>query len=149
MNNPALEHLKARARILHRQIRETDPTVQRKDCLATIAREHGFTGWPHAVAVLSGEETRDFGTLLYPRHGAAYWNIWSAHYEEAARIRAEHGGFLLAYKTHFFITDQYFVEALGLDPDDPDWERIGRDWARPADLEARTRLYAKLLKVAA
>ncbi|MBC7171580.1 MAG: hypothetical protein H5U40_04100, partial [Polyangiaceae bacterium] len=69
-----------------------------------------------------------------------------ASYEEASTIRAEHGGYLLAYKRHFFIVDSYFIETLGLDPADPDWERIGRDWARPLAPEARTRLYERLIR---
>jgi len=32
---------------------------------------------------------------------------------------------------------------MGLDPSDPDWERIGRDGARPADEQAYQRLRAK------
>ena len=45
------------------------------------------------------------------------------------------------------IVDRYFIETLGLDPEDPDWEAIGRDWVRPASLKARERLYAKLIRV--
>ena len=38
--------------------------IRRRHCLAVIARELGFRGWPHAVQVLSGLEKNDFGTLL-------------------------------------------------------------------------------------
>jgi hypothetical protein len=34
---------------------------------------------------------------------------------------------------------------LGFDPDDPDWDRIGRDWVKPRDRTARARLYGKLI----
>ena len=37
------------------------------------------------------------------------------------------------------------MDALGLDPDDPDWAAIGWDWARPRSPAARRRLYARLL----
>jgi hypothetical protein len=97
------------------------------------------------VAVLGGESPEDFGTLLSPRGAEAHWNIWCARYEEARRVRQEHGGFLLAYKRHFFIVDEHYVRTLGLDPEDPDWERMGRDWARPRDVSARGRLYARLI----
>ncbi|MEE8524226.1 MAG: hypothetical protein V3T72_09870 [Thermoanaerobaculia bacterium] len=161
--------LKAGARILHRQAqaRDTDALrrlhtlpelrdldgaeiadrVRRRHCLAVIARELGFDGWPQAAAVLRGDrDATDFGTLLYPSGAAAHWNIWSASYDEAKTIRAQHGGYLLAYKRHFFIVDRHFIETLGLDPEDPDWEAIGRDWARPKKVEARGRLYAKLIR---
>jgi hypothetical protein len=68
----------------------------------------------------------DFGTLLYPDGADAHWNIWSASYAEARSIRAHYGGYLLAYRRHFFIVDRYFIETLGLLPEDPDWELIGR-----------------------
>jgi hypothetical protein len=58
----------------------------------------------------------------------------------------EHGGYLLAYRRHFFIVDRYSIETLGLHPDDPDWELIGRDWVRPRRADARERLYAKLIQ---
>jgi len=160
--------LKDRARILHRQIDAGDPDalrrvrqlddfrglaadasrerVRRRHCLAAIATELGFDGWPHAVAVLSGKESRDFGTLLYPRGADAHWNIWSASYEEAKAIREQHGGYLLAYRRHYFIADRHFITTIGLNPDDPDWQLIGRDWVKPRRVEARERLYGELIR---
>lgn len=155
-----VDDLKAQARIFHRLATARDPAalarlqaarvseqpIQRRHCLTVLARELGFGGWPHAVSVLGGEAVTDFGTLLYPPGSAAHWNIWSASYEEARSIRLEHGGYLLAYKRQFLIVDVHFIETLGLDPHDPDWERIGRDWIQPADAGARARLYDKLVR---
>ena len=163
-----ISDLKARARILHRQIgqgeshamartrqlpefRDQDlsslrASVRRRHCLAVVARELGFQGWPHAVGVLRGTDSNDFGTLLYPDGADAHWNIWSASYAEARAIREQHGGYLLAYRRHFFIVDRYFIETLGLRPEDPDWELIGRDWVRPRQADARERLYGKLIQ---
>lgn len=160
--------LKAQARILHREVRAGEPLavarvqgleelrgqnptsvtaqIRRRHCLTVIARELGFQGWPHAVAVLRGADSSDFGTLLYPKGAHVHWNIWSASYDEAQAIREQHGGYLLAYRRHFFITDRYFIETLGLDPDDRDWELIGRDWVRPRRTDARERLYGKLIR---
>ena len=163
-----LDELKHGARILQRQAQSHDGTalerlralpelsklddaalaaeVQRRHCLAVVARELGFAGWPQASAVLGGDTVEDFGTLLWRPALSVFSNIWSAHYDEARRLREETGGYLLVYRKHFFIVDRYYVEALGLDPDDADWERLGRDWARPADPEARERLYARLIR---
>lgn len=163
-----IDDLKVRARMLQREVEAKAPEAltrlrslpelrqlddvglveqtQRRHCLSLIARELGFAGWSHLTAVMHGEQNDDFGTLLYPKGAAAMWNIWSASYDEARAIRAEHGGYLLPYRRQFFISDRYFVEMLGLDPDDPDWHHIGRDWARPGDLAARDRLYAALIK---
>ncbi len=123
-----VEELKDKARVLHASVKRQDAAgvarlrtlpelksldetalleqVQRKHCLAVIARELGFSGWSHAVAILEGRPSEDMGTLLSPPGAAAHWNIWSAHYEEARSIRAEHGGYLLAYKRHFFVVDR-------------------------------------------
>jgi hypothetical protein len=162
-----MSDLKAQARILHRQAVERHPAalarvqrlgalagdaasvplrIRRRHCLTVIARELGFHGWQHAVAVLRGTDSLDFGTLLYPNGAEVHWNIWSASYEEARAIRAQHGGYLLAYRRHFFIADRYFIATLGLDPADPDWQLIGRDWVRPARVDARERLYGKLIR---
>jgi len=119
--------------------------IRRRHCLAVIARELGFNGWTHALSVLTGQHNDDFGRLLSPPGANAHWNIWSASYDEARAIRAEHGGYLLAYQRHFFIVDRYYLETLGLDPDDADWDRMGRDWVHPREPAARARLYAKLI----
>ncbi|MDD9965333.1 MAG: hypothetical protein OXR73_03845 [Myxococcales bacterium] len=168
----AVEDLKARARILHREAREEVPgalsrlrahpeladldgsvvadRVQRKHCLWVVAREHGFRDWVHARTVLSADgQVPDFGTLLVPSRCCVHWNIWSADYDEARRIRSEHGGYLLAYRNQFLIVDEHYLETLGLGADDPDWAAIGRDWVKPLNPLARARLYARLLRGAA
>ena len=114
--------------------------VQRRHCLTAIGRALGFSGWPHARSVVAGESVHDFGTLMHRESGGAYWNIWSARYDEASTIRREHGGYLLAYRRQFLIVEAPFVQWLGIDPADADWAHIGRDWARPADRTAWSRL---------
>lgn len=165
---PAVASLKHYARILHRRIQQgepqavrtlralrefadTDPArlpdaIQRKHCLTVTALQLGFQSWPHALEVLEGTETaEDFGKLLYPSTCHGHYNIWSASYDEARGIRQEHGGYLLAYRRQFLIVDHNYIESMGLDPADPDWEAIGRDWVKPNDLAARARLYEKLV----
>ena len=161
--------LRSRARVLHRaaqagearilarhrrlrELRKLDDgtlakTLRRRHSLALVASELGFSGWAHAVQILSGEREvgSGYGTLLCPDRCFAHWNIWSASYEEARSIRAEHGGFLLAYRDHFLIVDRHFIATLGLDPDDPGWAAIGRDWIRPADPSVRSRFYGEIL----
>lgn len=152
-----IEELKSEARVLHRQAQRDDAealrrlrlaegeAVLRRHCLAAIARELGFTGWPAAVAAIEGDQCRDFGTLLYPPGGSAHTNIWCASYEQAREIHRERGGYLLAYRTQFFLCDRYFIETIGVDPDDDDWARIGHDWARPSERQARERLYRNVI----
>jgi hypothetical protein len=65
---------------------------------------------------------------------------WFTSYEEARSAREAEGGFLFPYQHHFFVASAAAVRELGLDPDDPDWERIGWDWVRPLDHAAWGRL---------
>jgi len=75
---------------------------------------------------------------------AVFLNHWFSDYAGArAHLDAE-GGFLFPYGSHFFVTCAGAIRERGLDPDDPDWERIGWDWARPADVAARERLQSQL-----
>ena len=159
--------LKAHARVLHRRAVSGDAValqrtrllpelkklsdaelmqqLKRRQCLAVVAKQLGFVHWEHARAVLTAREQTDFGTLLYPQSCGGHYNIWSASYNEAREIRAAHGGYLLAYKRQFLIVEDGYIDSMGLDPADPDWEHIGRDWVQPKDQKARERLYQKLV----
>jgi hypothetical protein len=168
----AIRELKTRAEILHGRIQTNDhraigrlrvlpqfrrasyeqlaaatADIRRRECLTVVAAELGFASWPQAKAAITGEgPIEDFSTALYSGHGcAAHLNHWYRTYQEAAAMRESCGGYLLAYKRQFLVVDQYFIESLGLDPADPDWEALGFDWARPRDLAARTRIYGKLV----
>lgn len=65
---------------------------------------------------------------------------WFTSYDAARTARETDGGYLFPYRPHFFVATAEAVRALGLDPDDPDWARIGWDWVRPLDGEAWQRL---------
>ncbi len=166
----ALEELKTRAEILHHRMQAGDqnalgrlralptyrkateqtltaapPSVRRSDCLSVIARELGFPGWTEARTAVSGEgPIDDFGSFLYPKRGGGL-NLWFKTYQEAADVRAEKGGYLLAYRRQYLVVEYLYIEALGLDPNDPDWAAIGFDWVQPLDPSARMRLCGKLI----
>lgn len=124
-------------------------TIQRKHCLAVVARECGFLSWEHASRVLRGDASElDFGTLLHDKATGGTLNAWFADYAEARshleeRRRAGSRMYLLAYRRQFLVVDVQYIEGLGLDPDDPDWGAIDFDWARPRDRAAWTHLLAK------
>src|SRR5262249_50953992 len=121
-------------------------TVARRECLAVLARELGFDGWPQAKGVISGTGVAsNFGTLLYPRQCAGHLNLWYSRYDEAVVGHRASSGYLLAYRRDFLVVGRSFIEALGLNPDAPEWTALGFDWVRPGDVRARTRLYGMLI----
>ncbi|MGE0792095.1 MAG: hypothetical protein AB7S26_40860 [Sandaracinaceae bacterium] len=162
-----VDDMKRRARALHRGARTGDgeslarlrvlpelaalddstlaASAKRRHALAAVARQLGFAGWPALKACLRGEPVADRGTFMHRESGGAYWNIWSAHYDEAARIRADHGGWLLGYRHQFLVVEAPFLEHLGLDPLDPDWDRMSRDWVAPSDRAAWARITQRAL----
>lgn len=80
---------------------------------------------------------------MYVTSMDAVLNAWFTSYDAARSAREAGGGFLLPFGRHFFITTAEGVRELGLDPADPDWERIGWDWVRPRDQAAWDRLAEK------
>lgn len=124
--------------------------IQRKHALAVVALENDYTSWADLKHHVERQEKREAlrqrsaHTMLYPPRCSGYFNTWYAHHEQARDHLAKEGGYLLPYRHHFFICGRSYIETLGLDPDDPDWERIGWDWAQPADREAWERLNARL-----
>jgi hypothetical protein len=164
-----IEQLKMRARFLHKQIERLEPqaikrarslpelralreetllhTLQRRHCLAILARELGLNGWSHLTELWSSSEAvSDWGKLFYPAQCGGHWNVWCSSLEEARTIRARHGGFLLPYRHHLVIVERAFIEDLGVDSEDSDWARIGRNWLEPGDLVARHRLLKATLR---
>ena len=85
----------------------------------------------------------DPAKLWYQTNLDVFLNRWFANYEEARQSLESEGGFLFPYQKHFFVCQPAVVTALGLDPNDSDWEKIGRDCARPSDEAAFQRLYQK------
>lgn len=47
------------------------------------------------------------------------------------------------------MVDRFYIDSLGLDPDDADREALGWDWIRPRQAEARARRVGKLLGISA
>ncbi|MGB7339052.1 MAG: hypothetical protein WBC91_09190 [Phototrophicaceae bacterium] len=70
---------------------------------------------------------------------------WHADYEIANSELGRSGGYLFPYKKQFFICESAYIEELGLDPDDADWQAIGYNWVKPLNQSAGQRLNAQLL----
>jgi len=81
--------------------------------------------------------------VMYVPAMSVFLNRWFAAYEQARVAREAEGGYLFPFKNGYFVTVADAVRELGLDPFDPDWERIGWDWVCPRDSEAWRRLKVK------
>ena len=113
--------------------------LQRKHALATIAREIGFSNWK-AVVNCFGNGNGDFDQFLYPARCHVFWNIWFAGYEEASRVREEHGGYLLPFQNQYMVVDDDYIASLTGKPIAAEWNEIGRDWVRPSSAPAHLKL---------
>lgn len=81
--------------------------------------------------------------IWYPLGLDVFLNRWFPRYEDARGVLDREGGYLFPYKHHFFVCTSDALRVMGLDPDDPDWERIKWDYARPFNKEAYDRLFQK------
>ena len=89
----------------------------------------------------------DADDLWYQPDLDVFLNRWFSNYDEARRSLESEGGFLLPYRRHFYVCQPEAISAMGLDPEDADWELIGRDCARPSDAVAFERLREKRAEV--
>ncbi|MGE6757278.1 hypothetical protein ACQKGO_04620 [Corallococcus interemptor] len=120
-------------------------TVQHKHGLAVIAREAGHVTWTDLKQALESRPPRLDTHAFFQKGQSPFLNRWFSTYEEAARSLAAQGGFLFPFRTQCFICEAGFLQSLGIDAREADWERMGRDWVRPRDAGAKERLEAKLV----
>lgn len=120
------------------QIVEHRESVKLKHALAVIALEAGYDSWKN---LKSSAEAAD--REMYDPKMDVFLNRWFANYDDARASLEEQGGFLFPYKNQFFVCEAGAVKTLGLNPEEPDWELIGHDWAEPRDREAWRRLANK------
>ena len=107
--------------------------IKLKHALAVVAFEKGFRSWLDLKMQLN---------FIIGGH----LNLWFSNYEEAVSYLKSNGGFLLPYKTQYFICDASYLKRIGFDPKDSDWQKIGFNVAVPADTKAWERLYSKWKK---
>jgi hypothetical protein len=118
--------------------------AQLKHALALIAAERGAASWTaYKARVEAGLPSVDTARL-FARGTGILLQPWCKTHAEAKAEQAKSGGTLFPYRRQYVLVGDDFLEALNLDPADPDWGRIGRDWVEPADGEAFERLSAKL-----
>ena len=81
--------------------------------------------------------------LWYQPNLDVFLNRWFSNYEKARKNLKSDGGYLLPYKHHYFVCEADVIRAVGLDPHDPDWQKVDWDCSSPTDNEAYQRLRSK------
>jgi hypothetical protein len=113
--------------------------------LAALAAELGDATWADCERRLGPPPAERLDTERFFDADRGYLNRWFARYGEARASLESEGGYLFPYRHQFFVCESGFFDALGLDPADSDWDRIGRDWVRPRDESTRQRLERRLI----
>ncbi|WP_223644283.1 hypothetical protein [Corallococcus sp. EGB] len=119
--------------------------IQRKHGLAVVAREAGHATWTDLKQALEAHVGQLDTRAFFQKVHSVFLNRWFSTYEAAARSLESQGGFLFPFRTQCFVCEADFLQALGIDATDPDWERMGRDWVRPRDAAAKERLEKQLI----
>jgi hypothetical protein len=131
------------------RILESRDQVKLKHALAVVALEAGYDSWRSAKEAAEattwnvGSARAAPGREMYDPGMDVLLNRWFARYGDARDSLEEQGGFLFPFDRQFFVCEEEGVRLLGMEAADPDWDRIGRDWVKPADRQAWLRLKKK------
>ncbi len=121
------------------------PKPKRRTALNAVALDMTGRAYLDLRTLELPVETNQRGSVadparMFERHLAQFWNHWFSNYEEALLHLKAAGGFLFPYKNQFVVVEADLLRNVGLDPDDPDWVAIGRNWVKPSSETAFTRL---------
>lgn len=134
-----IESLKTRAKLLQKAKNRNGSPMRLKDALDKIASLSGFENWRDLKHTLDAND-------IFLQHGKAgpQGFPWFKSYEEACAYREKTNGILIPYQKDFFVADDDYLKAFGLDSQNEDLKKVGRNWAEPRDAEAWQRLLKKL-----
>lgn len=127
-------------------------TTDTRQAKTVIARECGFRTWQAAIDAVDGRLAPgdDYGDFWYTVRTDVVLSLWCRNYAEAQQVHRDNGGFLLPFRRQFVVVPESYIEILGLDPTDPDWDAVGHNLAQPADLAGYRRLvYRRLTRLPA
>lgn len=122
-------------------IKRLNYCLKRRRALDVSAIE--LTGLPYAKLLRSSAAAPE---RFFERPVATHWNHWFATYHEAKAHLMAFQGFLFPFKNQFVVVEGDFLQDIKLDPDHPDWAKIGFDWEKPDCMAAFVRLHNLLSK---
>lgn len=106
------------------EMRDKASKIKLKHALEVLAIEQGYRNW---ADLLAHED------ISWYRDSSPFILHWFSDYESAKTHLDDHGGFLLTYRTQYFIGTYEYIEYIGLDPRDPLWQKIGFNTVAPTD----------------
>lgn len=106
-----------------------------KHAYHVLAIEAGHTNWVSLREQLIKED------CMYHSGCSTYLNIWFANYNEAYAYFIKNGGYLLSYRQYFYVCNAEVIKVLKLDKCQAEWEAIGYNWVKPANINAYNRIY--------
>lgn len=123
------------AGLSQQQLMVTCQNLKRKTALNIVAFEQGWENW--------GALVKRFDTRWYPTTSPFTLN-WFSDYQQAKQCQQDLKGFLLPYQNQFFVCNHHYIEWLGLNAQDDNWQRIGFDAAKPHHEPALSELTKQL-----
>lgn len=136
----AIESLRIKAKLLQKSKARAGKPAALKDCYALIAHSAGYQSWQEMKAIVEAHEP------LRPKN-FSLTTTWYSNYDEAKSHIVANGGYLMPYQKQYFVCEESYLSALGLDLSDPDIEKVGHDWASPLDSAAYNRILKKIRAV--
>ncbi|MEK2644598.1 glyoxalase superfamily protein [Bdellovibrio sp. BCCA] len=139
MTKSRIESLKTRAKLLQKSKAKNGEEIQLKEALNKIAQLSGFENWRDL------KHTLEVNDVLLNHGGTGPQTLpWFKSYEEACAFRDQTNGILVPYQKDFFVADEDYLKSLGFSEQDPDFLKVGRNWAEPKDPEAWGRLLNRM-----
>lgn len=113
--------------------------IKLKHIYQVLAIEHGFENWASMRNYIIEQD------MLYRKHGIAFIHSWFNNYLDAFQYFQKYGGYLLQFWQDYIVCGKEYLQVLGLDTFQSEWEKIGYNWVMPAHKEAYKRLYQAAL----
>ena len=112
-----------------------------KHALAIIAQEQGFDSWANLKFYCESSCHTEFS------FGGGFLHLWFANYKQAKNhLSISNNEFLLPYRNQFFIANSNYIDFIGIDSTNSDWQDIAYNWVEPSDKDAWFRLNQLLIK---
>jgi hypothetical protein len=137
----SIKRLRILSKFQNNSVTDIINQAKRKDALLIIALEKGFDSWLQ----LKNYFYRILSSPFEDNYVGGFLNLWFTRYVDAKSQQKKQGGYLLPYKKQYFLANEEYIKALGLDPFDPDWKLIDWDWVKAKDKNALNRLFQKWL----